>query len=100
VGPRLLARSCSLPVRATWTTLVAISPLLVYHSKIARPYALTSLLPFVAILSFRSWWLGRRNRDAALYVASTFLAGWLHATTLPFTLLPFIYYAARAFSLQ
>ena len=32
VGPRLLARSFSLPVRATWTTLVAISPLLVYHS--------------------------------------------------------------------
>jgi hypothetical protein len=100
VGPRLLARSCSLPVRATWTTLVAISPLLVYHSKIARPYALTSLLTFVAILSFRSWWLGRRNRDAALYVASTFLAGWLHAITLPFTLLPFIYYAARTLSLH
>ena len=100
VGPRLLARSFSLPVRATWTTLVAISPLLVYHSKIARPYALTSLLTFVAIVSFRSWWLGRRVRDASLYVAATFLAGWLHAITLPFTLMPFIYYGARALYLR
>ena len=96
VGPRLLARSFRLPVCATWTTLVAISPLLVYHSKIARPYALTSLLTFVAIVSFRSWWLGRRNRDAALYAATAFLAGWLHAITLPFTLMPLVFYGARA----
>ena len=96
VGPRLLARSFALPVRAMWTMLVAISPLLVYHSKIARPYALTSLLTFVAILAFRAWWLGGRRRDAGLYVAATFLAGWLHAITLPFTLLPFAYYGLRA----
>jgi len=96
VGPRLLARSFALPVRATWTMLIAISPLLVYHSKIARPYALTSLLTFVAILAFRAWWLGRRRRDAGLYVAATFFAGWLHAITLPFTLLPFAYCGLRA----
>jgi hypothetical protein len=86
----------ALPVRATWTMLIAISPLLVYHSKIARPYALTSLLTFVAILAFRAWWLGRRRRDAGLYVAATFFAGWLHAITLPFTLLPFAYCGLRA----
>ena len=96
VGPRLLARSFALPVRATWTILVAISPLLVYHSKIARPYALTSLLTFVAILAFRAWWLDRRGRAALLYVATTVLAGWLHAITLPFTLLPFVYCGVRA----
>ena len=96
VGPRLLARSFALPVRATWTILVAISPLLVYHSKIARPYALTSLLTFVAILAFRAWWLDRRGRAALLYVTTTVLAGWLHAITLPFTLLPFVYCGVRA----
>jgi predicted membrane-bound mannosyltransferase len=69
VGPRLLAGSFALPARATWTMLVAISPLLVYHSKIARPYALTSLLTFVAIVVFRSWGNQRRPRDAAIYVA-------------------------------
>ena len=96
VGSRLLARSFALPVRAMWTAAVAISPLLVYHSKVARPYALTSLLTFVAILAFRAWWLDGRRRDAAIYVVATFLAGWLHAVTLPFTLLPFAYCAAQA----
>jgi hypothetical protein len=96
VGPRLLAGSFALPARTTWTILVAISPLLVYHSKIARPYALTSLLTFVAIVVFRSWWIHRRRRDAAIYVASALLAAWLHAITLPFTLLPFVYCGARA----
>jgi hypothetical protein len=96
VGPRLLARSFALPVRATWTLLVAISPLLVYHSKIARPYALTSLLTFVAIVAFRAWFQDGRRRDAFAYVAATFLAGWLHSITLPFTLLPLAYCGVRA----
>src|SRR5436190_2393246 len=96
IGPRLLARSFALPVRATWTMLVAISPLLVYHSKIARPYALTSLLTFVAILAFRAWWTGGRRGDALVYVVATVFAGWLHAITLPFTLLPLVYYGLRA----
>jgi hypothetical protein len=96
VGPRLLARSCSLPVRATWALLVAISPLLVYHSKVARPYALTSVLTFVAIIAFRHWWLDRRRRDAWTYVAAALAAGWLHVITLPFTLLPFVYYGLRS----
>src|SRR5690242_18829008 len=46
MGPRMLARWIPLPTRAVWLALVAISPLLVYHSKVARPYALTSLLTF------------------------------------------------------
>jgi hypothetical protein len=96
VGPRLLARSFARPTQAIWTTLVAVSPLLVYHSKIARPYALTSLLTFVAFIAFRAWWIDRRSRDALLYAAATCLAGWLHAITLPFTLLPFVYCAVRS----
>lgn len=94
-GPRLLARWAPLPVRAIWVALVAVSPLLVYHSKVARPYALTSLLTFIAIIAFRTWWRRGRARDAALYVATTVLAGWLHAITLPFTLLPFAYYGLQ-----
>jgi hypothetical protein len=96
IGPRLLARWFPLPARAIWLALVAISPLLVYHSKVARPYALSSLLTFVAIIAFRAWWLGGHRRDAAVYVAATFLGGWLHLITLPFTLLPFVHYGVRA----
>ena len=92
-----LPRETAPATRAAWVALLAISPLLVYHSKTARPYALTSLLTFLAILAFRHWWRrDRRGPWAAAYVATTFLAGWLHAITLPFTLLPFAYYGVRA----
>jgi hypothetical protein len=93
-----LKRETTTPVRAAWVTLLAISPLLVYYSKTARPYALTSVLTFVAILAFRRWWLrdGSNAVWGTSYVAATFFAGWLHPITLPFTLLPFVYYGARA----
>ena len=95
IGPRLLARWSPQPVRAIWLALVAVSPLLVYHAKMARPYALTSVLTFVGIVAFRAWWLRGRRREAIAYVATTFLAGWLHLVTLAFTLLPFAYFGVR-----
>ena len=113
-----LRRETTGAIRAVWVIALAISPLLVQHSRTARPYALTSLLTFVAIIAFRRWWTGhaaspfdpslskgsgRTSRDAhrpfawaAAYALATFLAGWLHPITLPFTLLPFAYYGARA----
>src|SRR5262249_7647580 len=59
----------------------------------ARPYALTTLLVVGAVIAFREWWRRdeRRWSWAGAYVACTFLAGWLHLITLPFTLLPFIF---------
>ncbi len=93
-----LRRQITPTVGATWVMLLAISPLLVYQSKSARPYALTSLLTFIAIVAFRKWWQkeGPQWLPAVGYVVATFLAGWLHPITLPFTLLPFGYYGVRA----
>jgi hypothetical protein len=92
-----LMRETTPATRAAWVVLLAISPLLVYHSKTARPYALTSVLTFAAILAFRHWWRrDRRGPWATTYVATTFLSGWLHPITLPFTLLPFVHYGVRA----
>lgn len=98
VAPLLVPRNAALPVRAIWVALLAVSPLLVYHSRTARPYALTSLLTFVAIVAFYRWWREKRTPRgwAVAYVAATFLAGWLHPVTLPFTLLPFVYFGIRA----
>jgi hypothetical protein len=81
------------PTRALWIGLLAVSPLLVYHSRTARPYALTSLLTFVAIAAYWRW---RRAQGAApllaaAYIVPTWLAGWLHPITLPFTLAPFVF---------
>ncbi|MDR3389501.1 MAG: hypothetical protein P4L92_20845 [Rudaea sp.] len=94
IAPWLLRRQAGFATLAVWTALLAISPLLVYLSRTARPYAITNLLVFIAVIAFREWWRGRehRLRWAGLYVVSTFLAGWLHLITLPFTLLPFVFF--------
>jgi hypothetical protein len=98
VAPLLLRRAIARPVAVTWVALLAVSPLLVYLSRTARPYALTCLLSFIAVLAFRRWWStpSRGRAFGAVYVAATFLAGWLHIITLPFTLLPFAWYGVRA----
>ena len=95
----LLARPwASAPVRATWAMLLAVSPLLVYMSRTARPYALTALLATLALIAFERWYRGEGRRAAwgALYVAATFLGGYLHMTSLAFTLLPFAYFGVPA----
>ena len=76
--------------------------MLVYYSKTARPYALTCLLTFVAIVAFQRWWLGEAatRRWGATYIAATVLAGWLHPITLPFTLLPFAHFGNQRFTGQ
>lgn len=96
IGPALLARWSPPPVRAIWLALVAVSPLFVYFAKIARPYALTSVLTFVGIVAFRVWWCEGRRWGAIAYVVTTFLAGWLHLVALAFALLPLAYYGLRA----
>ncbi|GAA0714699.1 hypothetical protein [Dokdonella soli] len=98
VAPWLLRRVVSLPTRAVWTGLLAISPTLIYFSRTARPYALVALLGFVAITAFRNWQArrGYRRAWAALYVAATFVAGWMHLLSLVFTLWPFAYYGIGA----
>jgi len=103
-----LRREVPLPVRAAWIALLAVSPLLVYHARIARPYALTGLLVPIALVAFHRWWRSERAARwegaatpwAAAYVATTALAGWLHPTTLAFTLLPLAYRALAALVAQ
>ncbi|MEJ7669638.1 MAG: hypothetical protein WKH97_13070 [Casimicrobiaceae bacterium] len=97
-APWLLRSVTSLPVRAVWVALLAVSPLLVYHSKTARPYAFTSLLTLVAIVAFFRWWqrTPRTPSWATGYFGATFASGYLHPVTLLFTLLPFAYFGAIA----
>lgn len=75
-----------------FTWLLAVSPVLVFYSRYARPYALTCPLAIVAVLAFRAWWRGRRSAHAALYVTATAAAGWLHVAVLPFAFTPFAFY--------
>jgi len=90
VAPWLLRRSLSLATNATWVALLAVSPLLVYFSRTARPYALLALCGVVAFVAFRNWH-ERRGRGigwAVAYVVATCFAGWAHLLSLVFTLWP------------
>jgi hypothetical protein len=83
--------------RAIWIALMAISPMMTYHSRTGRPYAITTLLVFVAVFAFYESMRGKqRLRWVALYVICTALAGWFHLVTLPFTLAPFLFFGIVA----
>ena len=100
VLPALLRRELSAATRAAWIALLAISPSLVYFSRTARPYALTALLGFFAIVAFHRWHARAPHRRAwaAGYLLASALAAWLHLLTLVFTLWPFVHYGVRALS--
>ena len=99
VLPRMLDDIADNAERALWLGMLAISPLLVYFTNTARPYAVTMPAAFVAVIAARRWWLGGSRHWAAAYVASTGLAGWLHPVTLGLTLLPIGYFGSVALRL-
>lgn len=79
-----------------YSLLLAVSPLLVYFSRTARPYALSVLLAFAALCAFRHWWAGNDRRWGAVYVLTCAGAAWLHPLTLAATLAPFLYHGMEA----
>ncbi len=98
VAPWLVREIATFPTRTAWTALMAISPLMIWHSRTARPYAITTLLIFAALMAFRECWRcpEQRWRWAPVYVAAALFAGWLHLITCHFLLLPFVYYGVVA----
>jgi len=96
VAPLLLRRSVPAPVRAVWMALIAISPVLTYLSRTARPYALSCLFGFVAIVAFRCWHRREGRRWAVVYVVAAVLAAWLHLLSIVFTLWPFVWFGVPA----
>ncbi len=90
LAPWLLRHSLPLAVRATWLGMLAISPLLIYFSRTARPYSLLALCGVVAWVAFRNWHArgGRGLPWAVAYGLATCLAGWAHLLSLAFTLWP------------
>jgi hypothetical protein len=98
VAPWFTRSTLSLATRSVWVGLMTLSPLMVYHTRVARPYAITTFLVFVAVFAFRFWWQRgeKRWRWGAVYVVATFAAGYLHLISLSFALSPFLYYGMFA----
>jgi hypothetical protein len=83
-------------VALTHAFLLAISPLLIFYSRIARPYALTLLLGWIAHAACFHFFAQRERGwgAAALYVICAALATWAHPVVAPFVLAPLVFGAA------
>ena len=75
-------------VGGSFGLLLAISPLLVNYSRTARPYALTVLLAWAALLALDRWSQERRTGLGSVYAGCAILACWLHMAVAPFILAP------------
>jgi hypothetical protein len=66
--PALAWRHLKPAARPLFCGLLAVSPLLVLYSRIARPYMPATLLSFTAVMAFDRWWRstaeGSRNADS------------------------------------
>ncbi|MBK7644171.1 MAG: hypothetical protein IPJ19_14180 [Planctomycetes bacterium] len=71
-----------------FAALLAIAPLEVFYSRIARPYPVVFLLSLVALLALRRWLRGGGRGWAASYAVCAALALWFHLVVLPFVLAP------------
>jgi hypothetical protein len=100
--PALTRRRLPPPALPLFAGLVAISPLLVLYSRIARSYMPATLMAFAAVMAFDTWW--RPSRDAscgdaprrhfgaaAAYVVLGALAVWFHLGAAPIVAAPLLY---------
>jgi hypothetical protein len=71
--------------------LIALSPVLVLYSRIARSYMPMVLCGFGAVLAFDAWWRTRSRRAGAAYVLLGALAVWLHLGAGPLVAAPFLF---------
>ena len=93
---------------AIFAWLLATSPLLVIYSRMARPYAITLLLGWVAHAAFQRYWragraapvphedtmrTARASGAMTVYVATAACATWLHPIAGPFVLAPLVWAA-------
>lgn len=105
----MLATGCLLPVLfpALWqrwigrraalllAALLAVSPVLVLYSRIARSYLPMLFLGLLAVTAFARWWWGGRPGWAALYAVSAAGAVWFHLGAGPLVAAPLLYAAGE-----
>jgi len=91
--PWYLASRVGAAVALTHMFLLAISPLLILYSRIARPYALTLLLGWIAHAACLQFFAQRERGLAAgaTYVVCAALSIWAHPVIAPFVLSPLVF---------
>jgi hypothetical protein len=93
VLPLYVAPRLGRATAAIFALLIAISPTLVLYSRMARPYAITLLLGWIAHAAFQQYHASPRGQTRAglVYGACATLATWLHPVVALFALAPLIW---------
>jgi hypothetical protein len=87
--PAMMQRHLGRGASTILAWLLAVSPLLCFFTRLARPYAITTLLVCVAATSFHTWVLSGGNRRAAwTYALSAGAVAVFHLPALPAALAP------------
>ncbi len=75
-----------------FSVLLVISPMLVWYSRTARPYALTLLFSFLAVVAIHKYMEADRSywKLGLVYAVFAILSAWLHLISLPIVLAPFL----------
>lgn len=92
-APMLAVRVVGRRAALVFSWLLALSPVMIYYSRIARSYAPLVLLVFCALFSFYSWWDGRGWRHGLLFVFLSALALYFHLGAGPIIASPYVYAA-------
>ena len=79
-----------------FAALLSASPILIFFSRFARPYAIALFCAFGASMAFRTWWDHGGRRWASAYVALAAFACWLSLVFAPFVLGSFLLYLPAA----
>lgn len=91
--PRVVGRRLGEGPALVLAWLLALSPLLVLYSRIARSYAPITLFGSLAAVAFLRWWLCGNRAAAALYVLFAALTVYFHLIAAPFVLAPWLFAA-------
>ena len=74
-----------------FVSLLAISPLLIYFSRYARPYIIVTFFSFISIFSFYFWIKQRKLHYAVVYVGTGILAPYFSLSSLASVAAPLLY---------
>ncbi|MFK7954626.1 MAG: glycosyltransferase family 39 protein [Lysobacterales bacterium] len=94
--PKSLSRWLSPAEQLLAGALLALSPLLIYYSRTARPYALLFLLAHLAIPLAYRWWYSRDRRAGWGFAACAVSCAWLNPLSMAYTLSPVLWFGADA----
>lgn len=94
--PLAVARVSDRGTAIVFGWLLALSPTLIYYSRIARPYAIVVLLGFGAAASFWAFRQTRRPLWGGAYAVLGAAAAWFHPGVAPFVIAPLVFVGVEA----